>query len=107
MSREAYVRYTWEGPGIEVVVGLEWRDGEDPDGLWNELEFGLRQVITATGTHDDIELVRAIEDDIVENWPDRAYFMEVGDGEYRHVQVYDPRGFVKERCPCVGATQEH
>lgn len=37
----------------------------------------------------------AIEKALTVHWPDRAYFIEVGDERNGWVQIFDPKGFVR------------
>jgi hypothetical protein len=96
--REAYAKVAIVHEGVEYVAGLEWRESDNFERLRKQLESAVRCQLYPR----DVNLVyptraKAIEQQIVYQWPDRAYFLEVGvDSEW--AQVYDPRGFVKERC---------
>lgn len=101
MAREAYVRVTYRIRGREVTVGVELRPDDDLVPLRAAIKTRLALQATLL-THDitDDLLAESVEGVLWLRFPDRAYFIEVGDPDDAWVQVYDPRNFVKERCPC-------
>lgn len=91
--REAYARIVFGDPmgRAEFIAGVELRDGEHWGDLRAELVRAVTPLITAhTGGWD--LMARAIERAIVDTWPDRAYFVEVGNDDDGWVQVFQPFG---------------
>lgn len=94
--REAYARgYAVDGD-FEVTAGLELRD-DDPEGLSWYVRC-LCELATRKGDHRGA--AEYLEGVFFLDYPDRAFFIETERDGFG-VQVYDPRGFVKERC-CGG-----
>lgn len=99
-KREVYLRVVLFREGVEYILGLELRPTDELGVLRAAMK---RRIHVATGNllpgkWDDIAY--AIEATTKKHWPDRAYFIEVGDERNGWVQVWDPVGFVKERCTC-------
>lgn len=104
MAREAYVRCTYHVRGREVTVGLELRPGDNLVSLRAALKVRLARQASLLCDVDEDELVaEAVEGVLWLRWPDRAYFIEVGDEADTWIQVFDPKSFVKERCCCAVA----
>jgi hypothetical protein len=84
--REAYVRAALEHRRVEYIAGVEWREGDDLISLSAEVRD-----CTLEGSHHTMSFMDsalAIERCIKEWWPDRAYFIEVGNDTW--VQLYQP-----------------
>lgn len=83
---------------MECHPGLEMREGDNLPEMNEDLMDMAREA--AQEGYPSHEAVSGLMLSwILSNYPDRAYFVETemtGTG----VQVYDPRDFVKERCPC-------
>ena len=100
-TREAYVRASRIVLGHEVCAGLELRVGDRFDDLHAELAAAI--VTSDLGrdvrgmTADDVAAL--VERHIAGHWPDRAYFLEVcnGDESKGWVQVYMPFGMPRIR----------
>lgn len=90
MSVERYVRASFVRDGIEYCPGIEWRDTD----FYCELKTQLKRVC-ANGIYrvaaNFMDRASAVEAAIKQEWPDRAYFLEVGrDDEW--VQIFQPWG---------------
>lgn len=80
----------------EVHPGLELRPGDDVDQMARELQRVGRRALQLWGD-SHLEVVRQVEEFILENYPDRAYFIET-EVAGRGVQVYQPFGMPR----CAG-----
>ncbi len=91
-NREAYLRVVLNREGIEYIAGLEWREGEDLAALKAALKMRM-STATIGMQHDRWDaLSLAIEKTIKKYWPDRAYFVEVGDDAHGWIQLFQPYG---------------
>ncbi len=90
--REAYVRVTVHHRGREIVSGLELRDTDSPDRLYELVASVTRraaeEVLTPHRSVDDRALGEHLEQRFREG---RAYFFEVGAAD-RYVQIFAPWG---------------
>ena len=87
-TREAYARGYAERGGFECSVGIEWRDGDDIDGL-SRIAHEIADYSAEWGRHD--LATTSAEDKITAHWPGRAYFIET-ERDGQGVQVYQPFG---------------
>jgi hypothetical protein len=93
-KREVYVRGHAEVDGVECHPGLEYRDGDSVDYLSSLLQNWARRAIRSwnvPGCVNHMEIMRQVEECILEEFPGRAYFIETEE-EGRGVQVYQPFG---------------
>lgn len=98
MAIERYARGEAKVDDISCHPGVEYRDGDDVDEMTHHIQAAALFFIHIWhGNH--VELATSMRRWIERNYPDRAYFVETEE-EGRGVQVYDPKDFVKERCPC-------
>lgn len=98
--RESYARYSWRIIGMEISVGLQWNKGESVRALWRLMRDTIALSLSRTRSVEADDMTLAVEEALRRDFPDRAYFIEVSDGDEQWTQVYDPRDFVKERCDC-------
>lgn len=98
--REAYVRAVIEQDGVEIIAGLEFRRGERGKLLGVQLRIVVNLAIVRLLKHaaldDDEVIAQAVEERIVAQWPDRAYFLEVG-RDKQWIQIFQPWGVPRER----------
>jgi hypothetical protein len=99
-DREAYVRVSVTRGEVEAVAGLEFRQGDNVEKLYEALDIAIRYALWHTVLNidtldkvDDMLIAYACERQLRGAWPDRAYFLEVcrGPGD-RWVQVFQPFG---------------
>ena len=83
---------------MECTPGLEYRDEDDIELLTSEIGDAALEAL-CDGQPDHKHVSGFVVGWILSNYPDRAYFVET-EINGRGVQVYDPKNFVKERCPC-------
>lgn len=89
-TREAYARGAAVLRDVECHPGLEIREGDDVDEMTHDLQRIAAEALRRWyGNH--IEVVRQVEEAILECWPGRAYFIETEE-DGRGVQVYQPYG---------------
>lgn len=94
-TREIYLRVVQIREGVEYIAGLEMR----PDDVMGTLRATLRvrmknaSIGIMPGRWRDV--AEAIEKTVVTHWPDRAYFIEVGNENDGWVQIFDPKGYVR------------
>jgi hypothetical protein len=91
-AREAYARGAGynEAAGTECHPGLEIREGDDVDLLTHWLQAHANRAVDRWGGNH-LEVVRQVEEAILEAYPGRAYFIETEE-DGRGVQVYQPFG---------------
>lgn len=97
--REAYVRASGKVSGLDVCAGLEMRDGDDFAALHERVVAQMLGVDALLTGCTAAEIARQLEVQFQYVWPDRAYFLEVGDGDESKgwVQVYQPFGMPRSR----------
>jgi hypothetical protein len=96
--REAYARGYAVAGEWEVTLGIETRGGDDVSDIVCIARGMCREALEVfKGSH--AHLVHDIERQLHYYYPDRAYFIETEE-DCKGIQVYDPKGFIKERCPC-------
>ena len=93
-TREAYLRGAEKLRDVECHLGLEWRPGDNASIIGLALKFIagtalLRSSLSEPDAHRRI--VEHVESDILDRWPDRAYFVETEEAGVG-VQVYQPFG---------------
>jgi hypothetical protein len=94
--REAYARGVVAYGEIEIIGGIELRDGDRFVTLRDELRKLLWLVIQGETTNaaqsSEESLTIAVERHIKRVWPDRAYFVEVGNDAEGWIQLFQPYG---------------
>jgi len=94
--RESYARGVVRCGPIEVIAGLEYRDADRFIPLRDELRTLMLQTVLylkqIEGQPDEDALARGIELALQGRWPDRAYFIEIGDDAIGWIQVFQPYG---------------
>lgn len=100
-AREKYARHRALLGGVEVIAGLEMKDAEKYSPLAKQLEDALETQVKwyrrdeRPLVPDDYDnLAEAVGKQIKHWWPDRAYFIEVGE-EDKWVQLFQPYGVPK------------
>ena len=94
---ERYLRSTVHRQTLEIVAGLEWRDDDDFDQVRAALKCRLVFTSARHALDGDDVVVKAVEETIRKYWPDRAFFIEVGDPDGDDwVQVFQPWGLPRE-----------
>lgn len=88
-TREAYVRAWTQLDGLEVHVGVEFRDGDDLHEM-SDLCMDFMG-LAFEGNSEDEDVVREVETMLQHEWPDRAYFLET-ERAGRGLQIYQPWG---------------
>lgn len=91
--REAYVRVGFrlrDRDDTDVIIGIEIRPGEALEGMKKQ----ARRVLSDGWPHqawvlDDLATAESVETKIKAAWPDRAYFIEVGN-DLDYVQIFQP-----------------
>lgn len=93
-TREAYIRGYWEKHPMDCHIGLEWRAGDD----YYEIADRLKQLafLALNDYFSHRQIVAWVEENIIDWWPDRAYFIET-DEDGKGVQVYQPFGMPRNR----------
>jgi hypothetical protein len=99
--REMYARGYADNDTIacEATVGIEIKGGDDVDQVTRHARF-FASCGLGWGGGDHAAVVKRIEELIELKYPGRAFFVETEE-DGKGVQVYDPRGFIKERCECA------
>jgi hypothetical protein len=95
---ERYVRavYCAEGPGLELILGVQYDNAVEYFGLLSIGKMLLRDAVDSlSGSHavtNPALLAEAVEREVVKQWPDRYWFLEICHGEDRDgwVQVFSP-----------------
>lgn len=95
-KRESYLRVVMTREGREYIAGLEWRQPEDLVALQAALKMRMKVATTHIEYDRWDDLAMAIEKTIKTYWPDRAYFIEVGDDRHGWVQLFQPYGLPRE-----------
>ena len=109
-QREAYARGVMQCGTLELVAGLEYRAGAGEsftvlrDELRTLLGFIALGLVATDGRLDEDALAMAAELAIRGRWPDRAYFIEVGNDTEGWIQIFQPYG-VPRSCPCSNASR--
>lgn len=90
--RERYVRTTLNVAGCTFEPGIEWRDGDDFELMAMKLEETVVNMAMFIPSHRSMmDRATYLGDRIAYYWPDRAYFVEVWEGDGRGwCQVYQP-----------------
>jgi len=95
-TREVYVRAVVTVGTTEIILGLEFRPGDEYKPLRAAMRFRMRRVQAGYPLAEDDLLAELIESSVTERWPDRAYFIEVSsEPDEGWVQIFDPKGFVR------------
>jgi hypothetical protein len=89
-KREAYVRVTLcATENLEVLVGVEIGEGEDPSILYAEVRAAVWPVDIVD--KNDMQIGKTVEEMIRFHYPGRSYFLEVGRGAGdEYVQIFQP-----------------
>lgn len=96
-SREYYTRATAVIGRTQVDAGLEWRE-HDPPIVGHDLWQVCKNIAQRAHFIPPMDAMISAEPDLDSKWPDRAWFLEVGDvdgGSY--AQGYQPWGRPKWR----------
>lgn len=92
-TREAYVRLSRVVDGRVFELGLEWRQDDSLDSLRERMAAIVRVCADNMRPNmDEMKVANVVAFMFVTAWPDRAYFIEVGDLADTWVQVYQPYG---------------
>lgn len=96
-AREAYVRGVVTCGAIEVCAGIEYRAGDRFVHLRNTVRtlvgFALLGILGSDRhTLDEDTISLSVEAAFRHRWPDRAYFVEVGNDDEGWIQIYQPFG---------------
>lgn len=94
-----YARCSIESNGAEYIAGVELRDDDNYVQFSRKLRGVMHSALYSESPVVHLSAAHAVEFALKSAFPERAYFIEVGNDD-DWVQVYDPRGFVKERCEC-------
>jgi|SRR6185369_10106874 len=92
---EQYARAWPTYKDMECCPGLQSTD-EDNDGLADEL-FAIALHAMKTFYPDKVAVKNRVMNYLQHYYPGKAFFCEVAVND-RGIQVYDPKGYVKERC---------
>lgn len=97
---ERYVRATVEHGGCTFEPAVEWREGDDFDGVAKWLEDSVH--LAADAVHakprDQMQLAEDVGRLIARRFEDRAYFVEVWqEGRRGFAQVFQPFGVPRHR----------
>lgn len=91
-TREQYIRAWVQLDGLEVHVGVEYKDGDDVAEMADLcMDF---MGIAFEASSEDEDVVMQVEQMLQHEWPDRAYFLET-ERAGRGVQVFQPYGLPK------------
>jgi hypothetical protein len=91
-TRESYLRIVFHKEGAEYIAGLELRAGDQFRDLRTLLKVRLTAAVLQVDHTDWAHGAEMMARKIKECWPDRAYFIEVGDDNQGWVQVFQPFG---------------
>ena len=91
-QREAYARGVMQWGDIEIIGAVELRPSDNYPALRNELRRQLGRAIGEAAGFTEMLLAAAVESQLQNAWPDRAYFIEVGNNREGWVQVFQPYG---------------
>jgi hypothetical protein len=101
---ERYVRSVVESNGIELVLGVSYDNAVEYFGLLSISQMLLRDAVDSlSGSHSVTNpalLAEAVEAKVIEQWPERYWFLEVCSATERDgwVQIFSPAP--RPCCPC-------
>lgn len=81
--------------GVEYIAGLEFRPGDKMGEMRTIIKVRMTNATAKCLPGKWADVAHAIEKSLELHWPDRAYFIEVGNEREGWIQVYDPRGFIR------------
>lgn len=87
------MRVVVEHDGVELIAGLEVRSSELAAYFYSVLDTIIEDAIQGIPSTDpDDVFAAAVEAALIANWPDRAYFLEVGRDDRGWIQIFQPLG---------------
>jgi hypothetical protein len=95
-AREAYVRgiCTWQE--LEIIAGVELRDGDHFASMRNNIRRVVGFALSESPVVEEKALAECLEVILRERWPDRAYFIEVGNDREGFIQIFQPFGVPRD-----------
>lgn len=116
---ERYVRSVVETNGIELVLGVQYENPVDYFGLLSVSKMLLRDAVDSlSGSHavtNPALLADAVEREVVKQWPERYWFLEVCSASERDgwTQIFQPAprpdiaALASQRCAGCLAEAQH
>lgn len=89
-QREAYVRTSVTWQGVEYIVGLALWPKERIGELVVRLRNLMDQVHLSRSYADWYERAKTLEERLRREWPDRPFFIEVGNEADHWIQLFQP-----------------
>lgn len=91
MSREKYLRLRMAVEGVEYIAGLEFKDGDSFPELKTKLKVRMLNATIGIPAGRYVAVAEAIERTMDAHWPDRKFFIEVGNDNECWIQIWDSR----------------